>query len=141
MHIYINKESSQRGVGLLLMLFAMSTAVLLLIAGGMIQVPVHHELISSSIDGQKAFYAANTGIHRALYRMNIDDLPGGTSQEVFDFDTGNGIYSITIDYTQRAIPTDYDVTSTITIGKKSITITAIISKSAGETARVLEWSY
>jgi len=141
MVLFINSQRAQRGVGLLLMLFAMTTAVLLLIAGGMMQVPVHHELISSGINGQKAFYAANAGMQRALYRANNDALPAGASQEVFDFDTGDGIYSVTIDYAQRAIPTDYDVTSTIAIGKKSVTITAIISKSAGKPALFLEWGY
>ena len=142
MHNYINKEGSKRGVGLLLMLFAMSTAVMLLVGGGLFFAPVQNKIISSGVDGQKAFYAAEAGVQQALYRVSIHDVPtGAENPETFDFVTFDGTISVTIDYAQVVANEEYDITSAATVDRRDVTISATIKNPAGETAYIDAWSY
>ena len=123
---------NKKGAAILTFLFAVAIAISALILAVFMFFSIHGAVLNGAHDRNQAFYFANSGIERALYKIRNND----TSSETFTFE-GQPI-TITITHDTGRV---YDVISTTIYEEQERTITAKIERDPPNESILLEWSY
>jgi len=122
---------NNKGLGLIVVL-GIILLIFCLAAVSVVFTLSNYTLFTSYIDSSKAFYFADAGIQRALYKLKHDDL---TSPENWDF------CGQTVKITMTAVSglaDTYDIVSENSYKNKTKKISARISKGT-PSVQLLEW--
>ena len=129
----MRKPPNSKGAALIMAVVVSVLVATLAVTG--LSVSMNKSSMSSSVlDGIKAFYFAEAGIQRALYKIKNEDDPTATSISPWIFAGKSVVLTIT-----EPNPGIYEATSSCTYGSTQKTVTATVSKQ-GSNITVSEWA-